>query len=140
MDDNFRSIYIEWMRAMVMYKQSYEYDKNEIITRITKNRNRHRDIYERAMEIYRERAIEQLNSFADDLKAGKSPKLYINLPVPEDHTKDYDAMLDMLKSSINTTIELDNERFRQFVRDEWEWKDRFLGTVNSYVVDYAEEE
>jgi len=92
------------------------------------------------MEIYRERAIEQLNSFADDLKAGKSPKLYINLPVPEDHTKDYDAMLDMLKSSINTTIELDNERFRQFVRDEWEWKDRFLGTVNSYVVDYAEEE
>jgi len=118
--------------------ESYKYEKKTIVARITKNRDRHRSIYERAMEIYREKAIEQLNSFTDDLKAGKNPKLYINLPVPEDHTRDYDAMLDVLTSSIDTTCILDQERFRQYVRDEWDWKAKFLGTVNSYVADYVE--
>jgi hypothetical protein len=120
------------------YTQISGFDKAVIVQRIQKNRDRHRNIYERAMEIYRERAIEQLNSFIDDLKAGKNPKLYINLPVPEDHTKDYDAMLDMLQTSTDPTVELDEQRFRQFVRDEWDWKAKFLGTVNSYVADYVE--
>jgi hypothetical protein len=108
-------------------------DKPTIVARITENRRNHRAVYERAMEGYRKKAVARLNDVIDALKEGKSPNLYVNLPVPEDHTGDYDVILDMLSSSIDNYVELDEHGFRRFVRDEWEWKERFNITNSGYI-------
>lgn len=109
--------------------------KSVVIGRITKNRDRHRDIFERAMTIYRQKAIERLEDVITALQNGDTPSLIVHLPVPEDHTKDYNAVLDMLDLSVDDEVEISQRDFRCYVRDEWDWKQKFLGTVNSYVVD-----
>jgi hypothetical protein len=117
-----------------------KFNRDKIVERIKANRERHVDIYERAMEVYRQRAIAQLNTFVDALKAGKSPSLYISLPVPENHIKDYDAVLDMLNSSVDEFLVLSEQDFRCYVRDQWNWKSKFISTSNAYVADYVDTE
>ena len=106
---------------------------NEIVERVQKNRDAHRKVYEKALERFRTEAIKVFNAKLDELKAGGMPALYVRLPVPEDHTKEYDVLLDMLHSHRSATVELDWASFRRYVRDEWDWKDAFVGTTMNYM-------
>jgi hypothetical protein len=108
-------------------------NKAEIMAKIQANRDIHRSIYERAMEGYRKKAVARLNSVIDDLKAGKTPNLHIGLRIPEDHTTDYDVILDMLANSIDSYVELDEIGFRRYVRDEWDWKQNFTALTMDYL-------
>lgn len=112
--------------------QTIKVNKREIIEKIRHNWVAHRAIYEDAMEGYRAEAITRLNEYVDQLKAGKSPRIVFVLPVPEDHTDDYKAILAMLEAHVDKTIEIDEYEFRCYVLDEWDWKDRFLTTAANY--------
>jgi hypothetical protein len=55
------------------------------------------------------------------------------LTYPENHLEDYDRVIDMLKYSVADKVELSSKDFDAYVRNNWAWRQSFLGTNTAYV-------
>lgn len=106
--------------------------KNEILQAIEKNREKHRAIFEEAVEGYKTRAVEMLEDHIERIKNGKLERVYVVLPEPSDHTADYDRAIAMLKMHVPAEIEIDTNSFANYVLDDWHWKREFLTTNAAY--------
>jgi hypothetical protein len=108
-------------------------DKAALLEVLRDNRTRHRAVFDKAIEGYRERAIAELDARIQQLKARKgNVDLYIRLPEPVDHTRDYDRVIRMVEMHQNDTVELDEDAFAAYVEDDWDWKREFVGTTARY--------
>lgn len=117
--------------------QNVQVKKAAVLERLHTNRDAHRAAFERALEGYHEKVIANLASAIEQAK--KSGKIHpseiweiARLPQPEDHTRDYDLAIDMLAMEVRDDVELTQQEYRNLVRDEWDWKERFLATNASY--------
>jgi hypothetical protein len=59
--------------------------------------------------------------------------MYISLPMPEDHTDDYERAIKMLDLDVREDIELTEQEFAQYVLDDWGWKDQWTTTNSAYL-------
>jgi len=114
--------------------QQVKVEKYELIERLEDNRAHHREIFERAVEGYKRAAIDQLHDWLNGVEKGQLPIMISQLPVPEEHTDDYDTALEMLKMSVDQEVVISQSDFRCYVLDKWEWKRRFVGTNSAYTV------
>lgn len=121
---------VEPMEGHGMQKVTVKRD--ELLEVLNTNRQEHRAGFERAVEGYKERVVEELERNLADVRAGRVVRVYITLPMPEDHTKDYDQVIKMVEMSVQDQIELMNMEFQQFVMDDWAWKAGWTETANSY--------
>lgn len=96
----------------------------ELLERIKTNRKSHREQFLKAQEGYRQDMIEELDRMLKDARDGKAIRRHISMPEPQDHTKDYDSVIDMLEMSVDEVIEIEQHQFDWFVRDNWDWKAR----------------
>lgn len=103
-----------------------------LIDAVSKNRTAHRQIFLEALEGFRKKQMETLEAHLEELKAGKLLRVITYLPVPEDHTKDYDRVLKMLDMHQSNSIDISQEDFAKYVMDDWMWKRSFLATNSSY--------
>lgn len=108
-------------------------NKNELRERVQQNRNKHRALYEEAREGYYKQVEKFFKEQLKRVRAGEDFVSYFNDPVPEDHTDDYDNVLDMLDMALGANITLSNQEFRQYVRDDWGWKTTFTATTSTYL-------
>ncbi len=106
--------------------------KSELLAKIGANREQHRNEFEKALAGYRERCIEELEARLVDLRAGRRFDVAIRLPVPEDHTDDYNRVITMLEMSVDDEIEIYEQEFSQYVMDQWSWKGAFTTTNATY--------
>jgi len=106
--------------------------KEELLDRLTANRSKHRAIFEDALEGYRKAVIKALDASLEDARAGRKINQYLGLVEPQDHTAEYDAVLDMVEMSVDSEIVLTYQDFRAYVRDEWGWKQQFIGSTAMY--------
>lgn len=106
--------------------------KAELREKIQTNRDAHKAIFDEAVEGYREKIIGLLEEHLKRVKKGKMETIRIWLPVPEDHTGDYDRVLAMLDMSVDEEITIDQNTFSSYVMDEWHWKGEFLSTNSAY--------
>ena len=58
--------------------------------------------------------------------------LSLDLPLPEDHTEDYDRAIAMLSMTEEKVLVLTPDQFRQLVLDQWSWKQTFEFSNTSY--------
>ncbi len=107
--------------------------RDEFLTRVRENRDNHRQVFEEAVEGYRNRLTNELERRIRDLKRGRQVDQYIGLPEPEDHTDDYDRILAMAEMSIDDTLELTEDEFAMYVMDQWRWKQSFSHSTALYV-------
>ena len=105
----------------------------ELLAKVQENRNNHRTQFEKAMDIFRADVIEELDRMIRDAKAGKEIRRIVNLPPPEDHTEDYDCVINMLKMSVDQEVELTNHEFSQYVMDNWQWSQAVTQSFNRYL-------
>lgn len=99
--------------------------KQNLLEVLEKNKEEHRNLFEKAVAGYREKAIYQLDVAIKEAKDGKKIRTYFNITQPEDHTQDYEETIGMLKMSIDTEILLSRTEYRHYVEDNWSWKDAF---------------
>ena len=99
--------------------------KVELQSILCTNRDKHRKLFEEALEAFREKAIENLESRIAQIKNGGKVNLYIDLVQPQDYTDSYNEVIEMLEFEINDEIELTQSEFRQYVKDDWGWKGNF---------------
>lgn len=106
--------------------------KGELGKIIQENRDAHEAIFDEAVEGYREKVVGLLEDHLKRVKKGKMEECRIYLPVPENHTHDYDRVLKMLDMSVDEIITIDHVTFGQYVMDEWSWKAEFLRSNSAY--------
>ena len=105
----------------------------ELTDILTKNLATHRQVFEEAMEGWRVASIKWFNARVRAYKKGDlAIGTYFNLTRPEDHSKDYRVALQMLEMTEDDTLLLDENEFRQYVRDEWGWKKAWTVSNSAY--------
>src|SRR3954465_4167150 len=85
------------------------------------NRAKHKGEFEVAFERYRDAAILWFEERLSVLEKGEAPDTWFRLPLPEDHTDDYDRMIHMLDMHTEKTIGLSGHEYQNYVDDQWPW-------------------
>ena len=113
--------------------QQIKVKKAELLAILEKNRDAHHGIFLEAQEGFRKVVISELEKHLKLARNGKQQiKQYMALPEPEDHTRDYERVISMLKMDLSDTVELSERDYAQYVQDDWAWKRQFLGTNRIY--------
>lgn len=107
-------------------------DKERLLERIKKNRDEHRKIYEEAMEGWKRAVITALEQATKDALEGKAYHISFHLPQPEDHTDEYDTVIELLEASLDDEFELTYGQFSNYVLDKWGWQHHFLDNASGY--------
>jgi len=107
-------------------------EKSKLLEKIKENREKHRATFEEALEGWKNRVIEELQNAVQEAKDGCKFDTYFNLPQPEDHTPEYDAVIEQIEWNEEEKIVLDFLQFNMFVRDDWGWKKDFLANTSMY--------
>lgn len=108
-------------------------DLNELLTRLKENRAGHAQAYAKAWEGYMKVTREELEDKLARIKAGKPIDRFLGGSPPEDHTKDYDVVIEMLVMSVGNTLSLTQGQFRQYVQDDWGWKEQWTTSNTAYL-------
>lgn len=107
--------------------------KDALLKKLRENRDNHRKEFELALEGWRKTADEEIARLYEEAKAGKLKQAFLNLPRPEDHTKDYDRRIEMLEMDINQTVELEEQEYAQYVQDDWGWRRQWTASNTAYM-------
>ena len=97
--------------------------RTELLERLKTNREKHRREFNEAITIWQKDLeattqklnFEKLQRFPQELETLKQ-----NCPVS--FLNEYDDIIDMFEMAVKDEILLDSEAFRNFCRDEWDWK------------------
>lgn len=97
--------------------------RTELIERLLASREKHRDEFEQAITLWRKDFAEVVK----DLDISKLSYYPIELEELEEHCPDsyldsYDDIIEMFNMAIKDEIILDSQAFRNYCRDEWDWK------------------
>ena len=77
---------------------------------------------------YRKAIIQFSNNLITALTNDDKVEPYFKIQPPLDHTKEYQEAIDMLEYSVDEVIELGEELFKAYIKNEWSWSEGF----NSY--------
>lgn len=114
--------------------QTIKVDKERLLETLKENRDNHHAKYLAACEGYRAKAIELAEQCIDALVEGDVIRVIVNLPLPEDHTEDYNTVIAMLDWDQGDTYELSQSDFEKYVNDDWGWKAVWTQTNSAYGV------
>jgi hypothetical protein len=107
--------------------------KNRLIETLRLNRDEHKAIFDKAQAIYREKMIEELDRMLAEAKAGQPIRRGFTLPVPEDHTEEFDTAIQMLEWETGEEVELVQNEFMNYVENNWGWARSFAANTGSYL-------
>jgi hypothetical protein len=116
--------------------------RDELLSVLRQNRERHIKEYEAACVGYREVALRRIeDSFQEArevvgrLKQGQTVAVgfRISLSVPVSYEKAYDQIIRMMEMSVDTEIILTSSQFACFVMDDWEWKEEWASSNAQYI-------
>lgn len=106
--------------------------KAELIETLKDNREMHRTIFLQGQKVYRAKMIEELDRALDEAKNGGAIRRAFALPVPEDHTEDYDTVISMLEWDEGAKVVLSYHDFQTYVENKWGWRASFAANTESY--------
>jgi hypothetical protein len=107
-------------------------NKDDLLERIKKNRDEHRKIFEEALGGWKKKVIQVLDERYREALEGKKFDIGIHLPRPEDHTDQYDTVIELLTMSLDDELELTQAEFANYALDKWQWQAQFLAMSSSY--------
>jgi phytoene dehydrogenase-like protein len=104
-----------------------------LLAKLEENRKSHRAKFLKAQEGYRAECIEQLDKALYNARNNLGICTTFRLLAPTDQTGDYDVAIEMLKWEVADEVELEYSAFREYVLDEWSWKDRWMASNTGYM-------
>ena len=105
---------------------------SELIGIIKDNRTTHITEFKEAVESYQQEVVEVLEEGLRKAKAGKKYITSFHVQKPESHEDDYDTIIGMLELSVDETVTLDHNQYKQYVQNVWFWSDTFNSTKAYY--------
>ena len=112
---------------------SVKVKKSELLEKIKSNHLTHKQAYEEAFEGYKKTMQNILEIQLDLVKKGAVIRVEVfSIPVPQDHSADYERAVMMLEMSVADKLDVSEEDFRMYVMDDWGWKRAFADTYTVY--------
>ena len=97
-------------------------DKNDLLSVLKTNRDKHEKDYNDAMGGYRLVAEAQLKKVLKKVKSGEKFSLYFrDLHEPDSHIKEYQNVIDMLEVSSDQFVQISMEDYLKYYKNEWNW-------------------
>jgi hypothetical protein len=115
--------------------QEITVSKADLIEKIRANRDEHRSMFLKAQERYREAMIAELDRALQEARAGDPIRRGFSLPVPEDHTDEFDTAIEMLEWETAEEVLLSSSDFMRLVQNRWAWAASFAANTSSYLAD-----
>jgi len=115
--------------------RTYKVLISDLLTSLKKNRDEHLAIVEEAQAKFRELAIAELDTMLADAKSGKGISMRLSLVMPTQHTDAFDnaiGLMEMTAKAGETMIEIDADEYERFVRNNWEWSEKFRASNSGY--------
>lgn len=106
--------------------QSVKVHRKELLAKLKTNREEHAKEAAEAKANYRAAVARRLSEMLKAAKSDQPLETSVNLPAPHDHTQEYDNAITMVEMSADEVIELTAHDFRQYVLDQWTWRDSSL--------------
>ena len=106
--------------------------KSVLLEKLRENQKAHKAIFDEAVDGYKKQALALLEQHLRRIRDGKMIEVSVHLPVPENHTRDYDRVIAMMELDIAETVALSEGDFAQYVLDDWKWKRQFLESNKAY--------
>jgi hypothetical protein len=111
-----------------------KFDRKFLIEKLEQNREKHAEEYKEAVEEYWQAVRTELDEAETKYEAREDMGYLIHMPKKcEDHTPDYDRVLQMLGATVDAEVTLSGKDFAKYVLDDWEWKEDFNSTKGSYL-------
>jgi hypothetical protein len=110
-------------------------NKDELLTIVRSNKEKHIKEYTEAVEDYKKAAVKlaQENlSLAESGDVFKISKIKAMPQPPTSYEDSYTRAIRMLELSVDSVIEIEEQIFNQLVLDEWQWKHNFAVTSALY--------
>ena len=107
--------------------------KTELVEKLKANRETHRALFLAAQERYRDAMIKELDQALEEARNGGTIRRSFAMPVPEDHTADFDTAIEMLQWDLGKTVQLSYHDFQQYVQNQWGWRASFAANTESYL-------
>lgn len=109
---------------------------------LRKNREVHIADYKEACAGYKNAALERIDEIAGEmkgyinrLKEGQVVEIMairFGLDAPKSYEDVYDQAIRMMELEVADTVKLRSDEFACYVMDDWDWKDSFTTTTQSY--------
>ncbi|OJJ23729.1 hypothetical protein BKI52_05105 [marine bacterium AO1-C] len=97
--------------------------RTDLIDRLKKNREKHQREFQQAIALWQQDLAEAIKNL-DVANQTEFPKDISELEehCPESYIEAYDDIIEMFSMAIKEEVLLDSDAFRNFCRDEWDWK------------------
>lgn len=109
-------------------------NKTDLLAKLREQRTAHKAEYDEAMVNYRVKAVEELRARLAKIEAGEKVDLAFTLLKPLEYLDSFDEAIAMLEWEQDDTIELDQQDFKRFVLNKWEWQRQFMAATSAYNV------
>ncbi len=106
--------------------------KGDLLEKVQHNYASHRQKFEEAVNGYRDKAVQLLQDHVERILANAPEQVVVSLPWPEDHSEDYERVIEMLEWSEDDELELNEHQFATYVLDQWGWQAGFSETYAMY--------
>lgn len=113
--------------------QEITVEKAALIAKLQSNRDEHRSMFIKAQERYRDAMIAELDRALQEARDGQKIRRAFSLPVPEDHTEEFNTAIEMLQWETGDEVQLDQHDFQRYVQNRWQWAASFAANTQSYL-------
>lgn len=118
---------------MVRGELTIQVSKGELLAALKENREKHAAAFEKAKAGYIKVMRQSLEKHLQDLRRGEMIHRIISDAPPDDHTADYDDVISMMEWAKGGEVELTQQQFKQYVKDDWGWKDSWVTSNTAYL-------
>lgn len=91
--------------------------KSDLIAKIKENKENHINEYNRAVILYKEEALRQLENLKLLVSRGELG-IKLNLVTPVNNSDNYDRIIEMFEWEVKDTVDLTQNEFLEYVQDE----------------------
>ena len=107
-------------------------NKLDLLATLRKNKEKHIEIVKEAQIGYIKKAKDVFEEKLKKIVENGIVDLNLNLTAPVNYSKEYDTAISMLEWERSAEVRLNQQNFKQFVLDDWSWKNTFLVSNASY--------
>ncbi len=112
-------------------------NKADLLGKLRENRAKHKADFEAASDEYRKQALKETRALTKRIKQAsrdelQNVSLYVVLTQPKQYVREYDCAIAMFENTLDDEIELLQREFTQYVLDQWDWSNEFVGSTALY--------
>lgn len=116
---------------LTLNRQSIKINRAILLGKLEENLASHEIELKEALIDYEKLVITFAENLIQDVHAGNFDNVRFTVQKPQSFVQRYKDVIDMLKYSVDETIELDAMAFKAYINNEWEWTSSFKTHIGS---------